>query len=174
MKRIALFVLIGLLAGLANCSTDAVICTKTVDQTKIDALSKQQLSIDVARISNYVAANNIGNVVADPSGLRYVIKQLGTGNTPCLSSSVVVTYSGSVLNSNNTTLSVPFDSGSSTSLGQLSNLILGWQIAFPKFNQGTVATLFIPSGMGYGPAGSPPKIGSNAVLVFDVTLVSFQ
>ena len=56
----------------------------------------------------------------------------------------------------------------------LSGLILGWQIAFPKFPAGTSATLYVPSGLAYGTAGSSPKISPNAVLVFEVTLTSFQ
>jgi FKBP-type peptidyl-prolyl cis-trans isomerase FkpA len=171
MKSIALIVMMGLMVGLTNCSKDAVICTKNVDQTKLDAVPKSQLNNDIARISNYLVANSITATV-DPSGLRYVINKVGTGATPCLASTILVTYSGSVLNANNT-LSVPFDQGSNLTFS-LSGLILGWQVAFPKFPAGTSATLFVPSGLGYGPAGSAPKIGSNAVLVFDVTLVSFQ
>jgi FKBP-type peptidyl-prolyl cis-trans isomerase FklB len=34
--------------------------------------------------------------------------------------------------------------------------------------------LFIPPAIGYGEAGSPPKIGSNALLVFEVELVKVQ
>ncbi len=172
MRRVILFALVGLLAGLANCSTDAVVCTKNVDQARLDAVPKAQLNTDIARISNYLTANGVTATV-DPSGLRYVINKVGTGNTPCLSSTVVVNYSGSVLNNNGTISSTPFDAGTNAQFG-LSGLILGWQVAFPKFAPGTTATLYVPSGLAYGTAGYAPKIAPNAVLVFDVTLVSFQ
>jgi len=172
MKSIALFVMLGLMVGLTNCSKDAVICTKNVDQAKLDAVPKPQLNTDIARISTYLTTNNITTAIVDPSGLRYVIKTQSTGNTPCQASNVVVNYSGSVMNSNNSTLATPFDSGSNTQLS-LPGLILGWQIAFPKFPAGTSATLFVPSGLAYGTAGRSP-IPPNAVLVFEINLVSFQ
>src|SRR5436190_1689630 len=108
MKRIALFVLIGFMVGLTNCSKDATVCSKTVEQARLDAVPKTQLNNDIARISNYLVANKIDATI-DPSGLRYVINKVGSGNTPCLSSNVVVNYSGSVLNSNGTLAASPFD-----------------------------------------------------------------
>src|SRR4051812_33077631 len=110
MKSIALFVLIGLTVGLTNCSKDAQICTKNVEQAKLDAVPKTQLNNDIARISNYLVANNITATV-DPSGLRYVLNKVGTGATPCLSSTIVVNYTGSVLNTNGSLASSPFDAG---------------------------------------------------------------
>ncbi|MFO0265768.1 MAG: FKBP-type peptidyl-prolyl cis-trans isomerase, partial [Cyclobacteriaceae bacterium] len=56
----------------------------------------------------------------------------------------------------------------------LSNLIRGWQIAFPNFPVGTRATLYIPSSLGYGPQGSPPTIPANANLIFEVELVGIE
>lgn len=172
MKRIAFFVLIGLMVGLANCSTDAVVCSKNVDQARIDAVPKNQLNIDITRITNYLSANNITNVTVDPSGLRYTINKTATGNTPCLSNTIVVNYSGRILNPSGSLSSTTFDAGSNVAL-PLSGLILGWQIAFPKFAPATQATLYIPSGLAYGtsPSGSIP---ANSVLVFEVTLVSIQ
>ncbi|HWA36074.1 MAG TPA: FKBP-type peptidyl-prolyl cis-trans isomerase [Cyclobacteriaceae bacterium] len=172
MKRIALFALIGLLAGLANCSTDAVVCSKNVDQTRIDAVPKNQLNTDIARISNYLSANNL-TAIADPSGLRYAINKTATGNTPCLSSTVVVSYSGRVLLSNGNLAATTFDAQTNAQFG-LSGLILAWQIAFPKFAPGTNATLYVPSGLAYGTASPSAAIPPNSVLVFEVTLVSFQ
>ncbi|MEJ0054709.1 MAG: FKBP-type peptidyl-prolyl cis-trans isomerase [Bacteroidota bacterium] len=174
MKRIVLFVVIALTAGLTNCSTDAVVCVKNVDQAKLDAVPKTQLANDLIRISAYLAANNITGVTEDVSGLRYTITTLGTGQTPCLSSTVVVNYSGKVLLANNAQLaSSTFDSNVGASFG-LSGLITGWQVAFPKFPPGTSAVLYVPSGLAYGTGSPSTKVPANSVLVFNVDLISFQ
>jgi FKBP-type peptidyl-prolyl cis-trans isomerase FkpA/FKBP-type peptidyl-prolyl cis-trans isomerase FklB len=55
----------------------------------------------------------------------------------------------------------------------LSGLIQGWQIGFQLLGQGSIATLYIPSGLGYGPSGSGP-IPANANLIFDVSLVGVK
>jgi FKBP-type peptidyl-prolyl cis-trans isomerase len=56
----------------------------------------------------------------------------------------------------------------------LSNLIQGWQIGFQKLQRGGKATLYIPSSLAYGINGSPPKIPSNANLIFEVELIDFK
>src|SRR4051812_25356360 len=149
MKRIVWFVMIGMMAGLTDCSRDAVVCSKNVDQARLDAVPKTQLSLDVQRITNYLSAKGITNAVVDPSGLRYVINRVGTGQTPCLSSTVVVNYSGRVLRGDGTLSPTTFDAASSAQFG-LSGLILGWQVAFPKLTTGSSATLYVPSGLAYG------------------------
>jgi FKBP-type peptidyl-prolyl cis-trans isomerase len=172
MKRIALFTLIALMTGLTNCSTDAVVCVKSVDQAKLDAVPKAQLATDIGRIQAYLTANNI-TATEDVSGLRYTVSTLGTGQTPCLTSTVVVNYSGRVLLANNTLASSVFDSNTAASFG-LSGLITGWQVAFPKFPAGTTAVLYVPSGLAYGTSSPSTKVPANSVLVFNVDLVSFQ
>lgn len=48
-------------------------------------------------------------------------------------------------------------------------------VALPLLQAGSKATFYIPSSLGYGPAGtSDGKIPSNSVLIFEVELVSFK
>jgi FKBP-type peptidyl-prolyl cis-trans isomerase FkpA/FKBP-type peptidyl-prolyl cis-trans isomerase FklB len=53
----------------------------------------------------------------------------------------------------------------------LNGVIRGWTEGFQLFKEGTKATLYIPSDLGYGAAGSPPKIGPNQTLIFDIELI---
>jgi len=39
---------------------------------------------------------------------------------------------------------------------------------------GGTRRLIIPADQGYGAQGSPPKIPANAVLIFDITVVSIK
>jgi FKBP-type peptidyl-prolyl cis-trans isomerase len=61
---------------------------------------------------------------------------------------------------------------------QLSGTIVGWQIGFLEMNKGTKATLFIPSGLGYGDediyTGFDRHIPANSILVFDVELLDYR
>ncbi|MCL4118281.1 UNVERIFIED_CONTAM: hypothetical protein GTU68_012286 [Idotea baltica] len=45
-------------------------------------------------------------------------------------------------------------------------VIDGWQEAGINFPKGTKASVFIPSALGYGDAGSPPNIPGGAELYF--------
>jgi len=57
-------------------------------------------------------------------------------------------------------------------IGQ-GQVIKGWDEGFASMKTGEAATLTIRSDYGYGSDGSPPKIPSDADLVFDVELLGF-
>ncbi|HBK88887.1 MAG: FKBP-type peptidyl-prolyl cis-trans isomerase [Cyclobacteriaceae bacterium] len=152
---------VGLLLVLAACSTDKTLSTE------------EQLAKDVATIDKYLADNNITNAIKDASGLRYVITTPAPAGAkiPTLANGISVKYVGKLMSTG-----VAFDSHPTTAVnfGTLAGLIKGWQIGFTQFGKGTVATLYIPSGLGYGTVGSPPAIPANANLIFDVTLVDVK
>ena len=63
---------------------------------------------------------------------------------------------------------VPFD----FNLGQ-GQVIKGWDEGIGYFNKGAKGTIYIPSSLGYGPSGAGGVIPPNAVLIFDIELISF-
>lgn len=149
------------LALLLSCSTDNVLSVE------------DQMKKDLGYIDRYLEKNGIV-AIQDPSGLRIVVHQAGSGLFPVLTSKLTVKYVGKFMNGtvfdesdvNASGLPVPFQT-------PLGGLIQGWQIAFGKYiAKGGKATLYVPSGLGYGPrevGGVPP----NSNLIFEVELIGF-
>lgn len=123
-----------------------------------------QLAIDKEIIENYLADKGL-TAQSTATGLYYIIDNPGTGEHPTVNSTVTVRYTGKFLSG------TVFDSGEISY--SLASLIEGWQIGIPLFSAGGSGTLFIPSGLGYGPTGSG-SIAPNTVLIFDMDLISFQ
>ena len=98
---------------------------------------------------------------------------VGTGAVATSTSRVAVYYAGYLANGQ------LFDSRSSPStpffvtLGPNANIIKGWNEGVVGMKVGGVRQLVIPPDLAYGALGSGP-IPSNAVLVFNVELVSVQ
>ena len=56
----------------------------------------------------------------------------------------------------------------------LDGVIQGWTEGVPGMKEGGTRRLIIPADMAYGEAGSPPSIGPNENLVFDIELVEIE
>lgn len=168
MRRIFSVSVIAVLALVsASCLKIDSPCTRKIDSRLLDLLDQPRLQSDIDVIDQYLIDNN-QNAVKDPSGIRYVILQDGTGETPCLQSFVSASYSGRLLSSGKV-----FDSSITPVQFPLANLIVGWQIAFLKFKKGTRAVIYIPSPLGYG-ATARTNIPANSILVFEVNFTDFQ
>ncbi|MBK5277491.1 MAG: FKBP-type peptidyl-prolyl cis-trans isomerase [Bacteroidia bacterium] len=161
MKNV--FFMLSLLALATGCADKEVVLS--------DA---EQLDKDIAIIDKWLALYN-PNALTDPSGLRYVLTTAGTGAKPSLSNSVVVKYSGKFLNDGvSPDKSAEFDKSTTAVTFKLSSLIAGWQIGFQLLPKGSKATLYIPSGLGYGKNGAGSAIPPNANLFFDVELIDVK
>ena len=112
-------------------------------------------------------------VVTTPSGLEYQVLVAGAAGGPTVrpSDRVMVHYRGRLLDG------TEFDS--SYSRGQpaqivASNVIQGWQEALALMSPGAKWRLFIPPDLAYGAKPPTPQIPPNALLVFEVELLSIQ
>ena len=118
-------------------------------------------------------ANSDTVALIHPTGVRYFIEQ-GTGESPTLSNSVTINYSGEFFNGVNA--GVVFDNANNVNFS-LVNLIVGWQIMIPEMKIGGKLTMILPSSFAYGSGGNigaSPAIGPNEILVFDVELIDFN
>jgi FKBP-type peptidyl-prolyl cis-trans isomerase FkpA len=127
---------------------------------------KNQDAKDEAVIVKYLADQNI-TAKRDSSGLHYVMHSDNGQNKPTVASCVMVNYKGSLLKDGTV-----FDKNNNFSF-PLSNVIDGWRVGIPLLGVGDSATIYIPSTMAYGPQGVPGTIPPDAVLIFDVKLLTF-
>ncbi len=99
----------------------------------------------------------------------------GTGPVATASSTVTVQYVG-VLYSNGKQFDASWNDGSGapTSFSLAGGVIQGWTQGIPGMRVGGRRELIIPPSLGYGKAGSPPKIPPNATLVFVIDLHSIS
>ncbi|OGP57772.1 MAG: hypothetical protein A2V65_06400 [Deltaproteobacteria bacterium RBG_13_49_15] len=105
-----------------------------------------------------------------PSGLQYKVIQEGTGVSPKETDKATVHYRGTLIDG------AEFDSsykrGTPVTF-PVNGVIKGWTEALKLMKAGSKWKLFIPSSLAYGETGTPGgPIGPNAVLVFEVELIS--
>ena len=116
-------------------------------------------------------AKTFSATVTTASGLQINEYVLGTGVLPKTGQTVTAHYTGQLADGtvfdSSRTRGTPF----SFTLGT-GQVIKGWDEAFARLKVGAKAQLIIPAAIGYGAAGSPPKIGPNATLYFDVEVIS--
>jgi peptidyl-prolyl cis-trans isomerase A (cyclophilin A) len=104
------------------------------------------------------------------SGLMYIMHEEGKGPKPAAGQNVKVHYElkladGVVVDSSysrGTPLDIPIGVG---------QVIPGWDEGIQLLNEGSKATLIVPSELGYGPSGAGGVIPPNATLIFKVELV---
>jgi peptidylprolyl isomerase len=106
-----------------------------------------------------------------PSGLRWVLLAKGddTKARPGRTDTVSVFYAGYLENG------AKFDArtrAASPISFALNQVIPGWTEGLQLMHPGSKVKLHIPWELGYGEAGSPPKIPGRSNLIFDVELVS--
>ncbi len=115
-----------------------------------------------------------GNARKLPSGLRYVVRNPGTGDaTPQFGNQVVAHYDGRLLDG------TPFDSSYKrgtpfTFKVGTGDVIKGWDEAFLGMKRGEKRTLIVPYWLAYGEKGRPPTIPPKATLIFEVELIDWH
>lgn len=106
-----------------------------------------------------------------PSGLQYKVITEGTGKTPKATDIVTVNYKGTLVDGKE------FDNSykrGEPATFPVNGVIPGWVEALQLMKEGAKWQVFIPSNLAYGEAGAGGVIGPNAVLIFDVELISIK
>lgn len=108
-------------------------------------------------------------VVTTASGLQYKILREGDGaHHPAVGTSCSCHYEGRLIDG--TVFDSSYDRGSPTTFAP-NQVIAGWTEAMQLMVEGDEWELYIPSELGYGERGSPPKIGGGDALVFRLEML---
>ncbi len=120
----------------------------------------------------YLAENKTKKGVAvTASGLQYIIVKEGTGAIPTAEDTVKVHYKGTMIDGK------VFDDsnarGEAATFG-VTQVIPGWSEVLQLMKEGSTYHVVVPPSLAYGEQGVPPMIEPNAVLIFDVELISIE
>jgi len=154
--------------GTSTVPPNATIAYEVVlDKVTMTSAELTQFQTDTLAIHKYITDSAIVATQL-PSGVWYKISAQGTGSTsPNVYDYVSFHYKGSALKTG-----IVFQEGEVTTQ-RIFNFIDGFKIGLPLLKLGDVATFYIPSGLGYGPAGNT-AINPNTNLIFEVKLTSIN
>jgi FKBP-type peptidyl-prolyl cis-trans isomerase len=103
--------------------------------------------------------------------LQYKVEKEGSGTPPKETDTVVVNYRGTLIDG--TEFDSSYKRGEPATF-PVNRVIKGWTEALQLMKPGAKYQLFIPSDLAYGPGGTGGDIGPNAMLIFEVELMSVK
>jgi FKBP-type peptidyl-prolyl cis-trans isomerase len=109
-----------------------------------------------------------------PSGLRYIVRNPGTGEAhPTLGDELIVHYAGRLLDGTEFDSSYRRGAPMTFRVGA-GSVIRGWDEAFATMKKGEKRTLIIPHWLAYGEKGRGSTIPPKATLIFEVELLDWR
>jgi FKBP-type peptidyl-prolyl cis-trans isomerase FklB len=111
-------------------------------------------------------------VITLPSGLQYRVLRSGSGEFhPTADSACDCHYAGTLIDG--TEFDSSYKRGEPTSFAP-NQVIKGWTEAMQLMVEGDKWEMYIPSDLGYGDRGSPPKIGGGDALIFQMEIIKIK
>ena len=146
------------------------------DSTIVKRIATYQLSMQNERNRQleeqlFTALKGKPGVGVLPDGVHYIVVKAGTGMRPTAKDSVVLNAIG--IFPDGTVFEDTFKK-KKTITTLTGALIPGLNETVQLMPEGSVWRIFVPSALGYGPAGLPNVIPPNTALVFDITLMEVK
>jgi len=108
-------------------------------------------------------------VTVTPSGLQYEVLTEGSGDKPGPMDTVLVHYRGTTIDG--AVFDTTHDMGVPVEI-PLGRVIPGWAEGLRTMREGGRSIIYIPPDLAYGERGAGASIPPNAVLIFEIELVS--
>lgn len=143
----------------------------TVQEANKKARDEKALLAEQNTIAEYVAKNNI-TVKPLPSGLYYIENEKGKGPKPETGMIASVKYKGYFLDGTLFDES-PGDSAMDVPIN-VARVIAGWDETLMLMNEGSKATIIVPSKLGYGATGAADVIPPFTPLLFEIEVVKIK
>jgi len=141
---------------------------RKIQAEKQAASAKANLEAGQAFQKTYGAGEGVQKT---DSGLLYKILTAGEGKKPSASDRVVVHYEGTLIDGQVFDSSYRRNEPATFGVGQV---IPGWQEVLQLMPAGSTWEVVIPSGLAYGPQGTPNGIPPNSTLKFKVELIEIK
>lgn len=156
-----------LVQGLKDATAGKALLTEEQAFKAMQAFEQAMIAEQAKKSQQFMAANKgRPGVQTTKSGLQFKVLKSGKGPRPKAKDVVRVNYRASFVNGEE------FESnGDKPFTTPVDQVIPGWQEALQLMGVGSRWQLFIPPELAYGEQGSPPAIGPNTALVFDIELV---
>ena len=107
-----------------------------------------------------------------PSGVQFKVLKAGTGTVkPKETDTVSAHYAGRLIDG--TKFDSSYDRGQPLNI-PVNQVIAGWTEVLQQMVVGDKWEVYIPGDKAYGQRGSPPVIGPNALLIFEMELLGIQ
>ena len=155
--------------GKSNVPSNSTLVYEIISPIEVIRTSAEQTQFtsDTTAIRQYFGPpNNITNAIKLPSGVWYTIDAPGTGKYPTPYDNISFGFKGTVMSNG-----FVFQQESTLNGQSIFGLIDGLKVGLPHTNEGSAATFYIPSGLGYGVAGAA-GIPANANIIFKIQLSS--
>ena len=145
---------------------EAMEIISAIFEVRQERIAEENLAIGLAFLEEN---SRRPGVIVTPSGLQYELISEGHGEMPNIADHVLVHYVGT--NVHGEIFDSTHEYGEPLEL-PLYRVIPGWSEGLRLMREGERAILYIPADLAYGPTGYGGYIAPNAVLIFDVELLS--
>lgn len=166
-------------------SLNDAIAEKNAAQAEKNAEAEKLKATETTNAAQYITSHKL-ILKTTPSGLKYAVTKASLKPKPLKGDTLLVNYTGRTLDDKVFDTSVEAVAKSAGVLQEgrpyepfqfiagMGQVIPGWDEGLLLLNEGSKATLVIPSALGYGAQGAGNDIKPYSSLVFDVELVKVK